>query len=191
LYGQTKKYEKAHEFLKRSIALYKELGSMDGIRDFEKAYWEIDSIRGDFKSALEHYIYYISARDSITNEENVKKQVEVEMQFEFNKKQVADSIRVAEEKKVVAAELKAERNKSYSLYGGLGLVLIFSGFMYSRFRTTQKQKEIIEKQKLVVEEQKRTFEEKNKAVMDSIHYASRIQKSLLPTGKYIEKKLKR
>lgn len=33
-------------------------------------------------------------------------------------------------------------------------------------------------------------EEKQKEILDSIHYAKRIQRSLLPTEKYIEKKLK-
>jgi hypothetical protein len=112
------------------------------------------------------------------------------MQFDFDKKQAADSVKVAEEKKVAAAELRAERNKSYSLYGGLGLVLVFAGFMYNRFRITQRQKKVIEEQKLIVEHQKKIVEEKNKEVMDSIYYARRIQRSLLPTNKYLEKKLR-
>jgi hypothetical protein len=42
-----------------------------------------------------------------------------------------------------------------------------------------------------IEAQKRLIEEKNKEVMDSIHYAKRIQTSLLPTEKYIDKTIKR
>jgi hypothetical protein len=81
--------------------------------------------------------------------------------------------------------------------GGLALVAIFAGFIFRALRITRKQKQIIEEQKLAVEHQKaevetakHIIEEKNKDIMDSIHYAKRIQISLLPTEKYIERKLK-
>jgi hypothetical protein len=41
----------------------------------------------------------------------------------------------------------------------------------------------------VIEEQKRVIEEKQKDIIDSITYAGKIQKSLLPTEKYIDKNL--
>jgi hypothetical protein len=62
--------------------------------------------------------------------------------------------------------------------------------MYNRFRITQRQKRIIEDQKGIVEHQKKIVEEKNKEVLDSIYYASRIQKALLPTEKYLKKIMK-
>ena len=51
-------------------------------------------------------------------------------------------------------------------------------------KTTQKQKKLIEAQKKLVEE-------KQKEILDSIHYARRIQNAILPTEKYIDKTLKR
>lgn len=43
------------------------------------------------------------------------------------------------------------------------------------------------KQKSEIEFQKKAIEEKSKEVTDSIHYAKRIQQSLLPSDKVIEK----
>jgi hypothetical protein len=63
-------------------------------------------------------------------------------------------------------------------------VLLFAGFIFRSLRITRKQKQIIEQQKHLVEE-------KQKEILDSIHYARRIQTALLPTDKYIEKSLKR
>ena len=78
------------------------------------------------------------------------------------------------------------------------MTLIFALFILNRFRVTRKQKVIIEGQKQVleyqkkiVEEQKQIVEEKNKDILDSIHYARRIQRSLLPTEKYIVKSFAR
>jgi len=190
LYRNTGRYEAAEEYLKKALDISYSMHFLDYVSQFELNYCKLDSAKGDFKTALEHYRKYIAVRDSVSNEENTKKQIRLEMQFYFDKKQTADSILVVEEKKVAAAILRTEKNKSYSLYGGLGLVLIFSGFLYNRFRVTRKQKNIIEDQKLIVEEQKKIVEEKQKDILDSIHYAERIQRSLLPTTKYISRFLK-
>jgi hypothetical protein len=78
------------------------------------------------------------------------------------------------------------------------LVLLLAGFIFRSLRITRKQKNIIELQKNKVEEQKQKVEhqkhlveEKQKEILDSIHYAKRIQQSLLPTEKYIERHLNR
>ena len=158
----------------------------------------MDSVQHDYINAFENYKMYIIYRDSMNNELNTKRSVETQMQYSFDKKQSADSIRVEEEKKVVAAELKSEKNQRYSLYGGLGLTIVFALFIFNRFRVTRKQKviiegqkQILEYQKKIVEEQKQIVEEKNKDILDSIHYARRIQRSILPTEKYIIKNLNR
>ena len=53
------------------------------------------------------------------------------------------------------------------------------------------QKNKVEEQKQQVEQQKQLVEEKQKEILDSIHYAKRIQQSQLPNEQYIEKTLKR
>ena len=48
-----------------------------------------------------------------------------------------------------------------------------------------------EKYETIIEQQIHVVEEKNKEITDSILYAKRIQNSILPTEKYIDKNLKR
>jgi len=81
---------------------------------------------------------------------------------------------------VIALQLKQEQTTRYALYSGLALILVFSGFLFKRFKVEQGQKKVIENQKQLVEE-------KQKEILDSIHYAKRIQQSLMPTDKYIER----
>ncbi|MGZ4037599.1 MAG: hypothetical protein ACXVPQ_07200, partial [Bacteroidia bacterium] len=52
---------------------------------------------------------------------------------------------------------------------------------------TRKQKKVIELKNKETEHQKSVIEEKNKDILDSIHYARRIQNSLLPREQYIQK----
>ena len=90
---------------------------------------------------------------------------------------------------------ETERQKQATLTNaliiGFVLVLIFAIYIFRSYRMKQKANKIIETQKQEVERQKELVEEKQKAMLDSIHYARRIQQSLLPTEKYIEKNIRR
>ncbi len=112
--------------------------------------------------------------------DNQKLILKNQMLSDFERETTADSVRTAGERKIMESQLQHARTRSYALYGGLALVLIFAFIMFNRFRVTRKQKFIIEHQKQIVEA-------KQKEILDSIIYAKRIQQSLLPTEKYIEK----
>jgi hypothetical protein len=137
-------------------------------------------------------------RDSINNESTRKAGIKSQLKYEYEKRAAADSVAHAKETEVKNAELaqhqaeiKARKNQQYALFGGLGLVIVFAGFMFNRFKITQKQKFIIEEQKEVVEKQKNLVEEKQLEILDSIRYAKRIQSAHLPNDSYIDKNLKR
>ncbi|HXU27209.1 MAG TPA: hypothetical protein VN698_08250, partial [Bacteroidia bacterium] len=76
-----------------------------------------------------------------------------------------------------------------SVAGILLVVIVFSLFLYKRFKITHKQKELIEKQKILVDKAYEELHERNKEVMDSIHYAKRIQTALITSEKYIQNSL--
>jgi hypothetical protein len=161
------------------------------IEKLELAYFRLDSTKGNFAEALAHIKKQTEAADSASLSENVRKNAEFEMQLIFNKKQAADSVRVVNEKLVSAAELKSEKTKRSGLFGGIALLFLFAGFIYHRFRITQKQNKIIEEQKRLVEIQKDAVEEKQTMILDSIRYAKRIQKALIANETYIDRHLKR
>ncbi|MBK9284089.1 MAG: tetratricopeptide repeat protein [Sphingobacteriaceae bacterium] len=154
--------------------------------------------KGDFKKAADAYETYIKMKDSIQNEGTRKASIKSQLNYEYEKQAAADSVAHAKESEVKnaelakqSAEIKAKKNQQYALFGGLALVMIFAGFMYNRFKITQKQKLIIETQKELVEVQKKIVEEKQKEIIDSITYAQRIQKAQLPNDNFIAKNLKR
>jgi len=146
---------------------------------------------GNFEKALEMQELYIHMRDSIASEVSKKEIVRQEFKYKYDKIAMADSVRRVEEKKVNAAKLKQEATLRYALYGGLFLTIVFGIFMFSRFRVTRKQRNLIQEQKNLVEMQKLMVEEKQREVMDSIHYAKRIQEALLTSQSYINRNLLR
>jgi len=124
------------------------------------------------------------------------------MTYDFEKKEAvanAEHKKELENLEAIANE-KSRKQKLVIAFvvSGLLLVLIFAGFIFRSLRVTRKQKSLIEHQKQVVEEQKQVVElqkniveEKQREILDSIHYAKRIQRALLPSDNYIDKQLKR
>jgi hypothetical protein len=91
---------------------------------------------------------------------------------------------------VVKEKNRKQQIITYSVTGGLLLVLVFALFVLRSLSITRKQKHLIELKNGETEQQKNVIEEKQREILDSIKYAKRIQESLLPTEKYIEKYLK-
>lgn len=190
VYIRSGKTNEAIQVANEALKLSYELHQPGKVRSAAKILYGIHKKAGHFKEALANYDLYILMLDSINKESNKKASMRSQLKYEYGKKAAADSVRAAEEKRVVQAQLKQEQTQRYALYGGLGLVAVFAVFMVNRFRATNAQKKIIEKQKKLVEEQKHQVEEKQKEILDSIYYARRIQRALITSEHYINRKLK-
>jgi len=140
--------------------------------------------------ALEMFMQQVAMNDSLNNLQARKTVLKSQLKYEYEKKAAADSVKVAEEKKVTQIKLKQDETQRYFLYSGLALTIVFGSVMSNRFRVAKKQKNVIAEQKNIAEKQKQFVDEKQKEIMDSIHYAKRIQTSLLPTEKYIQRIIK-
>ena len=191
-------YGKAQELALRSLAVSKEIGYPENTRNAAATLSKIYKAKKDFKNSFLFYELFVTMRDSINNRETKKASIKNQLKYEYEKRAAADSVKNAEEKKVKdaqlsaqSASLKQEKTQRYALYGGLLLIVGFLVFVYNRYRVTQKQKKIIEEQKFMVDEAYEKLAERNKEVMDSIHYAKRIQTALLPNEKYIDKVLRK
>lgn len=197
-YLQQGKADKALGYAKQAFKLSNELGYPKDINTSAATLKRIYKNQNNYKDALAMYELQILMRDSINNSKTKKESIKKQIQYQYEKKAAADSVKHAEEQKVKNAlltaqnaQLKQEKTQRLTLYAGLVLVITFLGFVVNRFRVTQKQKGIIEGQKVLVDEAFAQLEEKNNEVMDSIRYAKRIQSALMPNEKYIEKTLNR
>ncbi len=189
LYLIKKNYSKAISYLEKSLNLVEQLGELETESEVNYKLYETYKQSGDKSKALHHYELYTMLKDSIFKAENQKQIIQKQLQYEFDKKTLADSLKVVEEKKVTTAQFEKEKITRYSLFLGLALVALFGGFMFNRFRVTQAQKKIISEQKLLVEIQKEIVEEKHKEITDSINYAERIQRALLASKKILDENL--
>ena len=195
-YSLANRIDLAISLAERSFQLSRELKRPANIMTSSAVLKSLYKLKGKYKEAFSMYELEMQMRDSLNNAVTKKAAIKKQFQYQYEKKAAADSVKNAEAQKVKnaqlqaqSAQLKQERTQRFALYGGLGLVIAFSIFVYNRFRLTQKQKILIEKQKGLVDNAYLQLHERNQEVMDSIHYAARIQRSLITNEKYIAKML--
>jgi tetratricopeptide (TPR) repeat protein len=183
-------FKKAKDYANDALYSAKQLGIASGIRDAAEKLYEIAVKTKDYDEALNKFELYIQMRDSILNQETQKAIIKSQLKYDYEKKAAADSVMVAEERKISQLKLKQEKAQKQYLYVGLFVITLFGIFMFNRFQIAKKQKTIIEEQKTLVEKQKELVDQKQKEILDSIRYAKRIQLALLPSENYIIKKMK-
>jgi signal transduction histidine kinase len=157
LYLSMKKYDDAKIMLFKSLELSEEIDDLDGIMETNKNLSQLYSDKGDSKKAFEYYKNYIIAKDSVFNEENTKKNVTIEMNFEFEKK---NAIQMAEhEKEVIALEAENRIQKNTRnfivLLAIMSLLLVASGFVYFNNRKALQLRELYSHQLLLSQEKER------------------------------------
>ena len=176
------KLNEAQQYLNNALALSKEIGAKEGIRESYSDLANLDSTKGNFKSAYQNHKLYIIYRDSIDNEETQKKTIQSQMTYDFEKKEIA--MQAEQDKKDALAQKEKQQQQLilYFVMAGLLVVIAFLGFVFNRFKVTQKQKRMIELQKSIVEAHQ-------KEIVDSINYAERIQRSFIATKQLLDENL--
>ncbi|MBA3665643.1 MAG: tetratricopeptide repeat protein [Bacteroidetes bacterium] len=179
--GDNKEAEKNFN---KALSISRELGVLNDIREAEKHLSELYEKTGEAAKSLQHYKSYIAMRDSLFNDENTKRTVRLEMNYDFERKEAAAKLEQEKKEVIAKAESKKQQIIIYSVCGILILVMVFAVFIFRSYR--QKQKANIK-----ILGQKHIIEEKQKEILDSIRYAKRIQTALITSEKYIVKNMER
>jgi len=186
IYYKKKKVDLAIQYYLKAKTIGEDIEDYSSLRNVYKNLSLIYKANNDLKRSLEAYENYVNVLEEF-NESNSKDELhKKEIEFEFNKRAVRDSIKNAQgnllkDEKIKANKAQIEKDKLFkiALTVGFILVFIFCLVIFTRFRVIRKQKEIIELKSKQTEEQKTIIENKNKEITDSINYAKRIQYTLL------------
>jgi hypothetical protein len=159
------------------------LNTIDLIKiSHEKLYSIYKTLNDDLK-ALHHYKKYILFRDSLFNENNTRKEVELEMKYKFEKQEYAD--KSLQQRKEEEAVLQSKRQNIQLLLASVVLLiaLFFSIYIYKNFKEKKRANDEILLQKNLIEE-------KQKEIIDSILYARKIQTALITSERNFARFLK-
>lgn len=182
-YLQANDVVKAYAYAKRGFDSAIKISSPKIIMNSASTLKHVYENQKNYKLAYEMLNLEIKMRDSINNKEVQKLAIRKDVQYIYEKKEI--EARAAQEKKDLVTQEKLkqrEKERNYFIVGFI-LVIILILFMYRSYKEKQKANKIILHQKYLVEE-------KQREILDSIHYAKRIQLTMLPnetiTGKKIE-----
>ncbi len=191
----------AKKYLLKALVLCDKTGMLHEKMDFEIILSDAYLKMGNYKESLAHYKLYAASRDSIFNIEKSNEITSKQLTYDFEKNKIKQQIRNnADKEKIKAVAVETEKKQNsiiISVIIILIIVVIFSVFLYSRFKITKKQKNIIElkeketqQQNAIITTQKLLVEEKHREITDSINYAERIQRSFLATKELLDENLK-
>lgn len=138
---------------------------------------------GNYKEAFKYYQLYVETKEKIKSQETESAIEELNLKYQTEKKEQQIALQETQ-----LAKERLLRN------GLIILVLLFIALailILKAYRDKQKTSLKLAEQNKTIEHQKMIVEEKQKALLDSIHYAQRIQQALLTSEIYIEKVLKR
>lgn len=183
LYCKLNRYDEAIELFYKSneLAIPAKYKNVISSNYYNLAYAFYD--KGDYKKGFEFYEKYNDLKDSMLNESNQKAIAEMTERYEGEKKQLEINTLNAQNQ---LKNAEVERQNIYKYAFAIGFVLM-GGLAISILRGLIQKK----KANAIIMQQKELVEEKQKEILDSIHYARRIQKALITSEFYINKELKK
>jgi serine phosphatase RsbU (regulator of sigma subunit) len=184
-YLEMKNYKESELYFNKALELSRSIGDSYGIMNITRGLAEIKTVGGDHKSALNYFKEYMLL-DSLFRSDQEKAIAEIELNYEFKKVELEKKAEQDKKDAVTKATQKKQRTIIMLACCGFVLVLIFSILIFRSLRISNKQKKLIELKNKETEEQKHTIEEKNKEITDSINYAQRIQRGILPSEKELQ-----
>ena len=151
-YLRTRQYGYAQYYNDRYAEIVNRINSAAGIRATEKRYYELDSIRGNFKSAINHYLIAQKIKDSV---DNVTKAYQVSLLHIENETEQRnnDIDTLKKEAELKNNQLKRTQLIQKVIIGGSALLLIITALIYSRYRLKQRSNALLLEQKAEIDQQ--------------------------------------
>ena len=189
LYQSQQNWEKAKYYAELSYELAKNLGYVKYIKDNDQLLLEVTSKKNGFPEVIQYHREFVKMSDSLNNKATQKAAAQQLAKKEYEAKKALDDLAHEKEIALEKASKKQQQIFSYFTIAISLLILAFLFFVVYRLRLSRKQNKIIATQKEAVMQQKLEIEEAHKEITDSINYAKRIQKAILPPDKVIQEQL--
>jgi tetratricopeptide (TPR) repeat protein/serine phosphatase RsbU (regulator of sigma subunit) len=216
LYQAQGLYAVARSYFQKALAIAQSLQLHDLLDDIYLHLAQTDSALAAsgqnhlWKSAYLHHRLHTAYKDSVRNEASIRKQAQLESQYEYEKKTALLKAEQEKERALTAAQLRqreTQRNLSLLALGIALIGLLTFAILYRKIRQQrdliQKQSDEIQQKNLaleqynaelkstnqaleesnrIIQQQAETLSEKNQEILDSIRYAERIQRAILPSA---------
>jgi two-component system, sensor histidine kinase PdtaS len=134
-----------------SLNLALEIGVVEVQKESSFLLFKVYKKLNNFKKALDMHEIFTKMKDSTFNEATQKDAIRLQYKFEYDTKNLADSLNYEKERELRRIEIKTSKNKQYVFALFSFLVLLFSLILYRRFKKEKIQNKIIQNQKIELE----------------------------------------
>ena len=187
VYFQLKEYQKAENLFLKSLEIAERSDLIHQKKSNYESLYKVYKELKKFKKSLEMSELKHITEDYLNSKENQEEIIRLNMQYEYEKDALADSIRNAEQIKIKDVLLEAEQAKNRQQKTAKNISfhrnrshIILVIFISNRLRISNSQNKIIEKQKRIVENV-------NHEITESINYAKRLQLGVIQSSNDIHK----
>ncbi len=173
------KYKEALDTANLSLSLAQQAGSVFSIKQSHEKLYMIYEKMKDVPNSYTHYKRFISLRDSLNNDEQLREITEMQMTYEFDKQREVEKLKQELKQSELSDEISRQNNVILIFLISLIFVVICAVLIFRSYRINKNARKKIAFQHLLLEEQ-------NKSILDSIKYAKHIQEAILPPVERIE-----
>ncbi|HEU4718926.1 MAG TPA: tetratricopeptide repeat protein [Bacteroidia bacterium] len=155
-------------------------GYLEGIRVLYEEISNDYRDTGDFEKALYYHTRFKEVSDSLFNDENTTKIIELTNRWQGAEREKE----LMESRNEIAQRTEAERKANQRLWiAGTGAVflLFFAGYVFYAYSRNRRAGLLLAAQKDEIERKSEELEMKNRDITDSIVYSRRIQRAMLPS----------
>lgn len=151
IYLQTNQLQNASEYTQKGLQLSTKIGELESIKFCYENLSKINSKLGNYKEAYTNQLLFKKRSDSMFNSEINDKVTQIQMTYEFDKKQ--ELIKRQQNEK--DQKLKSVSNKQRNFLIAIAMTLFFLSLLtvgiYFNLKSYKKQKLIVEQQKEVIQ----------------------------------------
>jgi adenylate cyclase len=140
IYYQNGDYPTAKRLGEEALAISKEMEALEPLEGVTSTLMKTYRATGQYQKALDMYDLYIQTRDTLSNEENTKKIIQQQLQYEYEKQKAVQELDFEN-------ELTRERNQRKLLYTGMGFLFLLGGISFRAYRQKRKDNLIIAAEK--------------------------------------------
>jgi serine phosphatase RsbU (regulator of sigma subunit) len=178
LLSEKKRYAESAELLQDALATGTKINSPEVLMQANSELAGTYSAMSDHKRAFYHLSNYSNIKDSILTLEKQRQILELQTQYETEKKERENEI-LKKDQKI----LQTTRNSL--IIGAIMLVTIVL-IVLNNLSVKKRDNRLLRLQRDEIARQKELVEEHKTAIEDSIRYSKRIQAAMLPPGEQIE-----
>ncbi len=192
---------KAIKYYKKCLEIEKENHNDSLIIHYCEILFRINHKHHRYNDAIEYFGVFLNYRDSLEKHKAVKevkrqyvaqvekkdKEIDTLIQVRQNQgNQIEELTGVIKIKEIEIVRKNLEKKLLITIIGAAILILVV---LYIYYYTKKKANQLLMKSNSEIESQKIIIEEKNNQITDSIYYAQKIQKALLPSENKIKQLL--